>query len=198
MNRFQKIKQKNQKKILQKQIDETQKKLVQGALSLIGILMALTFIFGDHGLLQLYKLKKELPTGRGGEFKRVRKAVDFIESFPLSSQYVLSCMSSSGFDEAMRFANWESYNPDRANKQLTKKELEEIQKRFPKDENGSRNYRKENKEEVLEMNPLIENNLIKELVSMIQRINPQKINDHENLKLKLEAIKRELIVVLDE
>ena len=59
MNRFQKIKQKNQKKILQKQIDETQKKLVQGALSLIGILMALTFIFGDHGLLQLYKLKKE-------------------------------------------------------------------------------------------------------------------------------------------
>jgi len=146
----------------------------------------------------LYKLKKELPTGRGGEFKRVRKAVDFIESFPLSSQYVLSCMSSSGFDKAMRFANWESYNPDRANKQLTKKELEEIQKQFPKDEKESRNYRKENKEEVLEMNPLIEDNLIKELVSMIQRINPQKINDHENLKLKLEAIKRELMVVLDE
>ena len=59
MSRFQKIKQKNQKKILQKQIDETQKKLVRGALSLIGIFMALTFIFGDHGLLQLYKLKKE-------------------------------------------------------------------------------------------------------------------------------------------
>ena len=59
MNRFQKIKQKNQKKILQKQIDETQKKLVRGMLSLIGILMALTFIFGDHGLFQLYKLKKE-------------------------------------------------------------------------------------------------------------------------------------------
>jgi len=59
MSRFQKIKQKNQKKILQKQIDETQKKLVRAALSLIGVLMALTFIFGDHGLLQLYKLKKE-------------------------------------------------------------------------------------------------------------------------------------------
>ena len=59
MSRFQKIKQKNQKKILQKQIDDTQKKLVRGALSLIGIFMALTFIFGDHGLLQLYKLKKE-------------------------------------------------------------------------------------------------------------------------------------------
>ena len=59
MSRFQKIKQKNQKKILQKQIDETQKKLVRGALGLIGVLMVLTFIFGDHGLLQLYKLKKE-------------------------------------------------------------------------------------------------------------------------------------------
>ena len=59
MSRFQKIKQKNQKKILQKQIDETQKKIVRGALSLIGVFMALTFIFGDHGLLQLYKLKKE-------------------------------------------------------------------------------------------------------------------------------------------
>ena len=59
MSRFQKIKQKNQKKILQKQIDETQKKLVRGALSLIGVLMVLVFIFGDHGLLQLYKLKEK-------------------------------------------------------------------------------------------------------------------------------------------
>jgi len=59
MSRFQKIKQKKQKKILQKQIDETQRKLVRGALSLIGVLMVLTFIFGDHGLMQLYKLKKE-------------------------------------------------------------------------------------------------------------------------------------------
>jgi len=146
----------------------------------------------------LYTLKKELPTGRGGEFKRARKAVDFVESFPFSSQYVLSCMNPIGFDEAMRFANWESYNPDRANKQLTKKELEEIQKQFPKEEKGSRNYRKENDEELLEPNPFIENNLIKELVSMIKRINPQKINDHENLKLKLEAIKQDLRIFLDE
>ena len=58
MSRFQKIKQKNQKKILQKQIDETQKKLVRGALSLIGVLMVLVFIFGDHGLLQLLQTKK--------------------------------------------------------------------------------------------------------------------------------------------
>ena len=59
MSRYRKIKQKNQKKILQKQIDETQKKLVRASLFLIGGLMVLTFIFGDHGILQLYKLKKE-------------------------------------------------------------------------------------------------------------------------------------------
>jgi len=59
MSRFQKIKQKNQNKILQKQIDETQRKLVKGSLALIGIAMVLTFLFGDHGLFQLYKLKKE-------------------------------------------------------------------------------------------------------------------------------------------
>ena len=59
MSRFQKIKQKNRKKILQKQIDETQKKLVRASIGLIGALMALTFIFGDHGILQLFKLKRE-------------------------------------------------------------------------------------------------------------------------------------------
>ncbi len=47
-------------------------------------------------------------------------------------------MNEAGFDKTMRFADWESYNPDRANKQLTKKELEEIQKQFPKEEKGSR------------------------------------------------------------
>ena len=59
MSRFQRIKQKKQKKILQKQIDETQKKLVKVSLGLIGAFMVLTFIFGDHGILQLNKLKKE-------------------------------------------------------------------------------------------------------------------------------------------
>ena len=53
------MKQKNQKRILQKQIDETQKKLVRGSLFLIGMVMFLTFLFGDHGLFKLYKLKKE-------------------------------------------------------------------------------------------------------------------------------------------
>ena len=59
MGKFQRIKQKRQKKILQKQIDETQKKLVRVSLGLIGAFMVLIFVFGDHGILQLYKLKKE-------------------------------------------------------------------------------------------------------------------------------------------
>ena len=146
----------------------------------------------------IHNLKSKLSNGRGGEHKNVRKAVDFVESFRVSSQYVLSCMSEAGFYEAMRFRDWESYNPDRANKQLTKKELEEIQKQFPKDTKSSRPQTKKRYEKVLEVNPSIEKNLIKELVSMIQRINPQKINDHENLKLKLEAIKQDLRIFLDE
>ena len=35
------------------------KKLVRASLGIIGGLMVLTFIFGDHGILQLYKLKRE-------------------------------------------------------------------------------------------------------------------------------------------
>jgi len=107
-------------------------------------------------------------------------------------------MSEAGFREAMDFAHWESYNPDRANKQLTKKELEEIQKQFPKDTKSSRTYKQKRYEKVLEVNPSVENNLIKELVLMIQRINPQKINDHNSLKLKLEEIKKDLRAFLDE
>ena len=146
----------------------------------------------------IHNLKSKLSNGRGGEHKNVRKAVDFVESFSVSSQYVLSCMSEAGFYEAIRFADWESNNPDRANKQLTKKELEEIQKQFPKEEKESRTYGKKSKEELLKLNPFFENNLIKELVSMIQLINLQKINDHRSLKLKLEAINNDLRTFLDE
>ena len=133
-----------------------------------------------------------------GEDKDVRLSLDFVESFPISSQYVLSCMSPTGFDFAKGARTWAPYNSEPFEKQLTKKELEEIQKTFPKDTKSSRSLIKKRYEKVLEVNPSVENNLIKELVSMIQRINPSKINDHENLKLKLEAIKQELMVVLAE
>ena len=107
-------------------------------------------------------------------------------------------MRPNGFNFAMYARTWAPYNSEPLEKQLTKKELEEIQKQFPKEEKESRTCGKKSKEELLKLNPFFENNLIKELVSMIQRINPSKINDHENLKLKLEAIKQELMVVLAE
>ena len=37
----------------------TQKKFVRGILLLIGVSLLIVFIFGDHGLVQLYKLKRE-------------------------------------------------------------------------------------------------------------------------------------------
>ena len=53
------------------------KKTCSGALSLIGVLMVLVFIFGDHGLLQLYKLKKEKNKIQNHitNFRRKRKLV---------------------------------------------------------------------------------------------------------------------------
>lgn len=147
----------------------------------------------------IHNLKANLFNGLvEGEDKLVREDLDFVESFPISSQYVLSCMSPTGFDFAKYARTWAPYNSEPFEKQLTKKELEEIQKTFPKDTKSSRTHIQKRYEKVLELNPFIENNLIKELVSMIQRINPQKINDHKSLKLKLEAIKRELMLVLDE
>ena len=38
---------------------ETQRKFVRGVLLLIGATLVIIFIFGDHGLFQLYKLKQE-------------------------------------------------------------------------------------------------------------------------------------------
>ena len=42
-----------------KQVFEAQKKIVRSSLLLIGIVLISVFIFGDHGLFQLYTLKKE-------------------------------------------------------------------------------------------------------------------------------------------
>ena len=107
-------------------------------------------------------------------------------------------MSDAGFRQAMDFASWESHNLSRSNKQSTKKELEDIQRQFPKDTKSSRHNTKKSNEKVLEVNPYFENNLINELVLIIQRINPQKINYHMSLNLKLKAIKKDLCTFLDE
>ena len=41
------------------QLAETQRKFIRGILLLIGATLIIIFIFGDHGLFQLYKLKQE-------------------------------------------------------------------------------------------------------------------------------------------
>ena len=41
------------------QLANIQKKFINGVIVLIGITLLTIFIFGDHGLFQLYKLKKE-------------------------------------------------------------------------------------------------------------------------------------------
>ena len=47
-------------KIIKSQnLAETQKKFIYGVITLIVFTLTLIFIFGDHGLFQLYKLKRE-------------------------------------------------------------------------------------------------------------------------------------------
>ena len=46
-------------RVLRQKIVETQKKFIRGILFLIATTLLIVFVFGDHGLFQLYKLKKE-------------------------------------------------------------------------------------------------------------------------------------------
>ena len=46
-------------KTYKKRVFETQKRIVRSSLMLIGLILIFIFIFGDHGLFQLYTLKKE-------------------------------------------------------------------------------------------------------------------------------------------
>ena len=41
---------------------ETQKKFIRGILFIIAITLSIVFIFGDHGLLKLYKIKSQRKT----------------------------------------------------------------------------------------------------------------------------------------
>ena len=46
-------------RVLSQKVVEKQKKFIRGILFLIAMSLSIVFIFGDHGLLQLYKIKKE-------------------------------------------------------------------------------------------------------------------------------------------
>ena len=59
MIQYSKMKRQGEPKTIKYQIAETQRQFVRGILLLIGITLLIIFIFGDHGLFQLYKLKQE-------------------------------------------------------------------------------------------------------------------------------------------
>ena len=59
MNRYKTMKRPAQKRLANKQIIATQKKLVRGVLVLFVFVFLIIFVFGDHGIFQLYKIKKE-------------------------------------------------------------------------------------------------------------------------------------------
>ena len=46
-------------RVLRQKIVDTQKRFIRGILFLIATTLLVVFVFGDHGLLQLYKLKRE-------------------------------------------------------------------------------------------------------------------------------------------
>ena len=44
---------------IRRQSTDTQRQFIRGVLLLIGVTLLIIFIFGDHGIFQLYKLKRE-------------------------------------------------------------------------------------------------------------------------------------------
>ena len=59
MTRYTKIKHRKKPRAIRTQIVDSQQKFIRGILFLIGVTLLVIFIFGDHGLMQLYKLKQE-------------------------------------------------------------------------------------------------------------------------------------------
>ena len=59
MSRYKTMTRNSRSRTSRQQLAETQRKFIRGVLILIGATLVIIFIFGDHGLFQLYKLKKE-------------------------------------------------------------------------------------------------------------------------------------------
>ena len=59
MTRYSRLKRKPKLRRVQQQVAATQKQFIRGIIFLLCITLLIIFIFGDHGLLQLYKLKLE-------------------------------------------------------------------------------------------------------------------------------------------
>ena len=59
MSKYSGLKRASASRAMRERFAETQKKFIRGVLFLIAITLLVVFVFGDHGLFQLYKLKKE-------------------------------------------------------------------------------------------------------------------------------------------
>ena len=59
MSRYSGLKRKPKPRRFQQQVAATQKQFIRGIIFLLCVTLLIIFIFGDHGLLQLYKLKRE-------------------------------------------------------------------------------------------------------------------------------------------
>ena len=59
MSRYKAMIRNSRSHAFRQQLAETQRKFIRGVLLLIGVTLVIIFIFGDHGLFQLYKLKQE-------------------------------------------------------------------------------------------------------------------------------------------
>ncbi len=59
MTEYEKIARRSRPRAARQKMAETQRQFVRGVLFLIGFTLLIIFIFGDHGLFQLYKLKRE-------------------------------------------------------------------------------------------------------------------------------------------
>ena len=59
MSRYLGLKRKPKPRRFQQQVAATQKQFIRGIIFLLCVTLLIIFIFGDHGLLQLYKLERE-------------------------------------------------------------------------------------------------------------------------------------------
>ena len=59
MSRYSRLKRKPKSRRAQQQVAATQKQFIRGIIFLLCVTLLIIFIFGDHGLLQLYKLERE-------------------------------------------------------------------------------------------------------------------------------------------
>jgi len=59
MSRYSGLKRKPKPRRFKQQVAATQKQFIRGIIFLLCVTLLIIFIFGDHGLLQLYKLERE-------------------------------------------------------------------------------------------------------------------------------------------